>query len=88
MQRMEPAVLEANTTLLALLFRMELSSASEVRSEVLPALLTWFQDTPQASLMRSVEVWLESLASRRGEPQSFTFENAKEATDMGREFAT
>ncbi|NHZ89388.1 transposase [Massilia sp. CCM 8733] len=87
-QRLKPAALEANATLLALLFRMELSSASEVRDKVLPALLTWFQDAPQTSLMRSVEVWLASLASRRGEPESFTFENAKEATDMGRKFAS
>ncbi|NHZ38943.1 Rpn family recombination-promoting nuclease/putative transposase [Massilia aquatica] len=87
-QRLEPAALEANATLLALLFRMELSSASEVRDKVLPTLLTWFQDAPQAGLMRSVEVWLQSLASRRGETQPFTFENTKEATDMGRQFAT
>ncbi|NHZ90815.1 transposase [Massilia sp. CCM 8733] len=87
-QRLDAAALEANATLLALLFRMELSSAPEVRDKVLPALVTWFADAPQASLMRSVEVWLECLAKRRGEPASFTFDSAKEWTDMGRQYAT
>ena len=87
-QRLDAAALEANSTLLALLFRMELSNAPEVRDKVLPALVTWFADAPQASLMRSVEVWLECLAKRRGEPASFTFDSAKEFTDMGRKYAT
>ncbi|NHZ62917.1 Rpn family recombination-promoting nuclease/putative transposase [Massilia genomosp. 1] len=46
-QRLDTAALEANATLLALLFRMELSSASEVRNTILPALATWFQDAPR-----------------------------------------
>ena len=87
-QRLDPAALEKNSTLLGLLFQMELSSASEVRNKVLPALLTWFNDAPQASLMRSVEVWLACLAKRRGEPASFTFDSAEERTDVGRKYAT
>ncbi|WP_267875839.1 DUF4351 domain-containing protein [Massilia sp. CCM 8734] len=87
-QRLDMAALEANVTLLALLFRMELSSASEVRNTILPALVTWFNDAPQASLMRSVEVWIECLAKRRGEPASFTLDSAEEVTDMGRKYAT
>ncbi|WP_404932153.1 Rpn family recombination-promoting nuclease/putative transposase [Massilia atriviolacea] len=87
-QRLDPAALEANATLLALLIRMELSSAPEVRNKVLPALLTWFKDAPQASLMRSVEVWLQALAARRGNPESFSMDSAKEVSDMGRQFET
>ncbi|HEX8612459.1 MAG TPA: Rpn family recombination-promoting nuclease/putative transposase [Telluria sp.] len=87
-QRLDTAALEANATLLALLFRMELSSASEIQNKVLPALVTWFKDAPQTSLMRSVEVWLESLASRRGEPASFAFDSLEEVADMERKFAT
>lgn len=87
-QRLDPAALGAKSTLLALLFRVELSSASEIKNDVLPALLTWFNDAPQASLMRSVEVWLACLAKRRGEPASFTFDSAEELTDMGRKYAT
>ncbi|NHZ95792.1 Rpn family recombination-promoting nuclease/putative transposase [Massilia sp. CCM 8734] len=87
-QRLDAEALEANATLLALLFRMELSSASEVRNKVLPALATWFQDAPQASLMRSVGAWIENLASWRGEPASFTFDSTEEIADMGRKYAT
>ncbi|NHZ96550.1 Rpn family recombination-promoting nuclease/putative transposase [Massilia sp. CCM 8734] len=87
-QRSDAEALEANSTLLALLFRMELSSASEVRNTILPALVTWFNNAPQASLMRSVEVWIECLAKRRSEPASFTFDSAEEITDMGRKYAT
>ncbi|WP_404932154.1 Rpn family recombination-promoting nuclease/putative transposase [Massilia atriviolacea] len=87
-QRLDPVALEANSTLLALLIRMELSSAPEVRNKVLPALLTWFKDAPQASLMRSVEVWLQALAKRRGNPESFSVDSAKEVSDMGRQFET
>ncbi|NHZ96551.1 Rpn family recombination-promoting nuclease/putative transposase [Massilia sp. CCM 8734] len=87
-QRLDAETLESNSTLLALLFRMELSSASEVRNTILPALVTWFNDAPQASLMRSVEVWIECLAKRRGEPASFTFDSIEEVTDMGRKYAT
>ncbi|UOD31924.1 Rpn family recombination-promoting nuclease/putative transposase [Massilia violaceinigra] len=87
-QRMEPAVLEANTTLLALLFRMELSSASEVKDMVLPALLTWFSDTPQESLRVSVAQWINHLAQRRGSPVSFAFDSVEKEADMERQFAT
>ncbi|NHZ32115.1 hypothetical protein [Massilia rubra] len=67
---------------------MELSSASEVKNTILPALITWFNDVPQTSLVRSVEVWIECMAKRRGEPASFTFDSAEEITDMGRKYAT
>jgi hypothetical protein len=87
-QRMDPAALEANDTLLALLFRMELASAPEIKNHVWPALLTWFRDAPQANLMRSVAVWLESLARRRGNPEAFSLDIAEEVADMERQFKT
>ncbi|RSZ59402.1 hypothetical protein EJB06_09570 [Massilia atriviolacea] len=87
-QRLDPVALEANASLLALLIRMELSSAPKVRYKVLPALLTWFKDAPQASLMRSVEVWLQALAARRGNPEAFSLDSGEEVGDMGRQFET
>ncbi|NHZ43331.1 Rpn family recombination-promoting nuclease/putative transposase [Massilia aquatica] len=87
-QRMDRAVLEANSTLLALLFRLELSSASEVKNMIFPALLTWFNDTPQESLRRSVAQWINHLAQRRGEPESFALDSVEKGADMERKFAT
>ncbi|HEX8613895.1 MAG TPA: Rpn family recombination-promoting nuclease/putative transposase [Telluria sp.] len=87
-QRLDRAALAANATLLALLFRMELASASEVKNEVLPALLTWFGDTPQESLRLSVVQWLKLLAERRGGPEPFAFDRVEEVPDMERKFET
>ncbi|MDQ1924103.1 Rpn family recombination-promoting nuclease/putative transposase [Massilia pseudoviolaceinigra] len=87
-QRLDRAALEANATLLALLFRMELSSASEVRDNVLPALLTWFDDAPQESLRLSVAQWIKHLAQRRANPESFAFDSVEGVADMERKFET
>ncbi|NHZ94931.1 Rpn family recombination-promoting nuclease/putative transposase [Massilia sp. CCM 8734] len=87
-QRLDRAALEANSTLLALLFRLELSSASEVRNMVLPALLTWFDDAPQESLRLSVAQWIKHLAQRRGNPESFAFDSVEKVADMERKFET
>ncbi|MDQ1830820.1 Rpn family recombination-promoting nuclease/putative transposase [Massilia scottii] len=82
------AALEANATLLALLFRMELSSTSEVRHNVLPALLTWFGDAPQESLRLLVAQWIKHLAQRRGNLESFAFDSVEGLADMERKFET
>ena len=87
-QRLDRVALASNATLLALLFRMELASASEVRDKVLPALLTWFNDTPQESLRRSVAQWIGHLTQRRGKKESFTFDSVEEVADMERKFET
>ncbi|MDQ1813009.1 Rpn family recombination-promoting nuclease/putative transposase [Massilia sp. CCM 9210] len=46
-QRLDRTALEANASLLALLFRLELSLFPEVSTDVLPALTTWFKESPR-----------------------------------------
>ncbi|NHZ82528.1 transposase [Massilia sp. CCM 8695] len=88
-QRLDASALETNETLLALLFRLELSSAPDVLKKVAPALTAWFHQAPQATLRRSVEVWVNHLlASRPGKSGPFTCNSVKEAADMGRKFET
>ncbi|MDM5180422.1 Rpn family recombination-promoting nuclease/putative transposase [Massilia sp. DJPM01] len=88
-QRLEATALETNATLLALLFRLELSSAPDVLRKVAPALTAWFHEAPQDSLRRSVEVWVNHLLARRpGKSGPFTCNSVKEVADMGRKFET
>lgn len=88
-QRLDRNALKANANVLALLFRLELSSAPEVLQEVAPALITWLRETPQRGLCRSVATWANRVAQRRsGKPGPFSLENMEEIADMGRKLAT
>ncbi|HEU4775672.1 MAG TPA: Rpn family recombination-promoting nuclease/putative transposase [Telluria sp.] len=62
--RLDPARLAAHGSLLALLFRLELSDTPDVLREVLPLLSTWMADAPQAPLRRSVKLWLARFMAR------------------------
>ncbi|MDQ1814516.1 Rpn family recombination-promoting nuclease/putative transposase [Massilia sp. CCM 9210] len=82
-QRLDKAALEANASLLALLFRFELSVGPDVSNNVLPALVTWFKEAPQANLRRSVQVWVHGLLARRtGKPELFMVDSVEEGADM------
>ncbi|MDQ1924968.1 Rpn family recombination-promoting nuclease/putative transposase [Massilia pseudoviolaceinigra] len=88
-QRLDRTALEANASLLALLFRLELSLVPDVLNNVAPALTTWFNSAPQASLRRSVQVWVNGLLARgTGKPALFTFDSVEEDDDMGGKLAT
>ncbi|HEX8610992.1 MAG TPA: Rpn family recombination-promoting nuclease/putative transposase [Telluria sp.] len=82
-QRMDRAALDANKSLLALLFQLELSRFSDVLKEYLPALTTWFKDSPQTGLRSSVQAWLNALLARRSEdPEFFSLDKVEEDADM------
>ncbi|MDQ1920070.1 Rpn family recombination-promoting nuclease/putative transposase [Massilia pseudoviolaceinigra] len=88
-QRLDKAALEANASLLALLFRLELSAGPDVSKNVFSALTTWFNGAPQASLRRSVQVWINALLARgAGKEELFMVENVEEGADMGGKLAT
>ncbi|ATQ74442.1 transposase [Massilia violaceinigra] len=88
-QRLDRTALEANASLLALLFRLELSLFPDVSTNVLPALTTWFKEAPQASLRRSVQVWVNGLLARgTGNSELFMVDSAQEDADMGDKLAT
>ncbi|NHZ33657.1 Rpn family recombination-promoting nuclease/putative transposase [Massilia rubra] len=81
-QRLDPAALEANDDLLALLFRIELSHIPDVLHTHLRALLAWFRDTPQTSLRTSVWAWWKTLAARRNDNQALFDIASLEDADM------
>ncbi|HEX8611454.1 MAG TPA: Rpn family recombination-promoting nuclease/putative transposase [Telluria sp.] len=88
-QRLDRTALEANTNLLALIFRFELSSTPDILREAASALITWLSASPQDSLRRSVAKWANRLVTRRyGEPGPFSFDDVEELADMGRKFDT
>nr|WP_248287286.1 Rpn family recombination-promoting nuclease/putative transposase [Massilia antarctica] len=82
-QRLDKTALEANASLLALLFRLELSAAPDVLYEVMPALTTWFAAAPQANLRRSVQVWINALLARGASERALlVVGNVEEDADM------
>lgn len=66
-QRLDRAALDANADLLALLFRIELSTFPEIVQKHLPALMTWLRDTSQTSLRNSVIAWCKALRASKSE---------------------
>lgn len=62
--RLDPACIASHASVLALLFRLELSETPEVIREVLPLLIAWLSDAPQAPLRRSVRLWLGHFMAR------------------------
>ncbi|NHZ80884.1 transposase [Massilia sp. CCM 8695] len=88
-QRLDRTALEANASLLALLFGCELSAGPDVSKNVLPALMTWFRGTPEANLRRSVQVWVNGLLARAtGKPEWFTLDSVEENADMDSKLST
>lgn len=64
-QRLDRSALEANTGLLALLFRIELSMLPDVLHRHMRVLMSWFRSTSQTSLRNTVWTWWKALAARR-----------------------
>ncbi|ATQ77650.1 hypothetical protein CR152_26455 [Massilia violaceinigra] len=86
---LDEVALSAFERVLALLFRLELSLLPEVSTDVLPALTTWFKESPQASLRRSIQVWVNGLLARgTGNSELFMVDSAEEDADMGGKLAT
>ena len=88
-QRLDRTELEANASLLALLFRLELSAAPDVSKNVFAALTTWFKGSPQANLRRSVQVWINALLARGASKEELCMvDSVEEGADMGGKLAT
>jgi hypothetical protein len=81
-QRLDPAMLDANDDLLALLFRIELSHIPDVLNTHFRVLMTWFRDTPQTSLRNSVWAWWKTLVARRSDNQTLFDIDSMEEPDM------
>ncbi|MCE3602676.1 Rpn family recombination-promoting nuclease/putative transposase [Massilia sp. P8910] len=87
-QRLDRTALEANASLLALLFRLELSAAPDVSKNVFAALTTWFKGSPQANLRRSVQVWINALLTRAASKEDLCMvDSVEEGADMGGKLA-
>ncbi len=71
-QRLDPALIARQQSVLSLLFRLELSETPDVVREVLPLLLGWLSAAPQAPLRRSVTLWIERLMAREMQGVSIT----------------
>lgn len=65
--RLDRDALAAKRSVLALLFRLELSEASDVLPEVLSLLSCWIAQDAQAPLRRSVVTWVEQFVARQFE---------------------
>ena len=70
-KRLDPAALAKEGTVIAALFRLELSDMPDVLRELAPALNAWLSQDAQAPLKRAVAAWLEQLVQReaRGEDE-------------------
>ena len=64
-QRLDPVVLAQNHTVLASLFRLELSDVFEVVRDVLPLLATWLHADAQGPLRRDVASWVRRLLGKK-----------------------
>jgi hypothetical protein len=75
-------------SVLALLFRLELSDVPDVIQDVLPLLAAWLREDAQGALRRSVVAWVEQLLVRQfRDEMSVTLLDRED--DMGaRKFAT
>jgi hypothetical protein len=86
-RRIDPEALAHKRTVLATLFRLELSEVPDVVLEVLPLLASWFQEDAQTPVRRDVASWIKRLINRefKGTPIFDALEDA----DMGaRKFET
>ncbi len=88
-RRLEPAVLAAKRSVLAMLFRLELSEVPEVLIDILPLLGAWLRHDAQAPLQRSVAAWVEQVLARQFDyPQGAAVLNREGGMDMSeRKFA-
>jgi hypothetical protein len=88
--RLQPVSLAAKRSVLALLFRLELSEVPDVVFDILPLLAAWLGEDAQGPLRRDVVLWVEQLFSRefKGGP-FFNALKVEEANAMrGRKFET
>jgi hypothetical protein len=61
LHKLDPVVLAKMRSVLALLFRLELSTGAVVELEVLSSLATWLEEDAQAPLRRDVVSWVERM---------------------------
>lgn len=87
---LDPVALAAKRSVLALLFRLELSEVPDVVLDVLPLLAAWLSEDAQGPLRRDVVLWVEQLFSREFKGgQFFNALKVEEANAMrGRKFET
>ncbi|MES2319738.1 MAG: Rpn family recombination-promoting nuclease/putative transposase [Pseudomonadota bacterium] len=62
---LDAASLATKHSVLALLFRLELSDLPDVVSHVLPTLAVWLEEDAQAPLRRDVGIWVERLIKKQ-----------------------
>ncbi len=87
-QRLDREELARKSSLLATLFRLELSESISVVLDVLPTLATWLAAAEQTPLRQAVVLWVARLF-RREFPAGAESLTWHEVTDMGaRKFAT
>ena len=89
-QRLDPAALARQRSILSLLFRLELSELPDVIKEIAPALRAWLLEDAQAPVKRAVSAWAQQILDRqtRGEA-SLGMILTVEGADMGaRKFET
>lgn len=89
-QRLDPAALARQRSILSLLFRLELSELPDVIKEIAPALRAWLLEDAQAPVKRAVSAWAQHILDRqtRGEA-SLGMILTVEGADMGaRKFET
>ncbi len=82
-QRLDPAALARNRSVLASLFRLELSDVSEVVREVLPLLATWLRADAQAPLRRDVGSWVKRLLGKKFQGAQVRDADIAEELEMG-----
>lgn len=92
-RRLDSAVLERKSEVLALLFRMELAITPEVLRELITTLLAWIGADAQAPLRRAVRLWIWRRL-RQAQPGGVAGQDAKEhhmhdvdMEELEREFA-
>jgi hypothetical protein len=87
-RRLDPARLARHASVLALLFRLELSETPDVTREVLPLLTTWLSEAAQTPLRRSVRLWLNRFMARELPGVAVEDVLDSEGGTMARKFAT
>lgn len=75
-------------SVLALLFRLELSEVPDVVSDILPLLAAWLSEDAQGPLRRDVALWVEQLFSREFKGVFRRLESGRGTAMRGRKFET
>jgi predicted transposase YdaD len=83
----DPIELNSSRNLVAALFRLELSDSPHVLTDVIATLSTWLRSEEQASLRRSIALWIARLEQRESRGGLLLdVENLLEGDEMGERF--